>query len=297
MTKPRRCRHHRRRNTGREHLRRNKMAKIVQSEVRHTGLIKHNSKTLRNPVRRPRPSHIARLPEQRQHINTNPPTLGFDHATASLLVQQHQSSIRDTTSERISTRIRAKLPRHGRALPHRPRRCKRPLRSTHHINTSASAGRNNHLRTPMGTAWANLGQTIRRGRTQPGSKARLTCVNAWSGRRDSNPRPSPWQKNGYGIGWLRRLVPLSRVFPVGFSADSAESARFRERWFNALNEADLAESSRGVVGSPSKRVRRPSRTTDTSRRPPSALTYASSTAIVTFLDFSIATIRGCETPM
>ena len=56
---------------------------------------------------------------------------------------------------------------------------------------------------------------------------------------------------------LRRLVPLGGVFPVGSSADSAESASFRERWFNASNEADLAESSRGVVGSPSKRVRRP----------------------------------------
>ena len=63
---------------------------------------------------------------------------------------------------------------------------------------------------------------------------------------------------------LRRLVPLIRVFPVRFSADSAESAGFRERWFNALNEADFAESSRDVVDSPSNRVRRPARTTETS---------------------------------
>ncbi len=96
---------------------------------------------------------------------------------------------------------------------------------------------------------------------------------------------------------LCHLVPPSRVFPIGFSADSAESARFLERWFNALGELDFAESSRGVVDTPSKRVRRSARTTDTSRRPPSALTYASSTPIVTFLDFSIATIRGCDTPM
>ena len=26
-----------------------------------------------------------------------------------------------------------------------------------------------------------------------GSERRLTCANMWSGRRDSNPRPSPWQ--------------------------------------------------------------------------------------------------------
>ena len=65
------------------------------------------------------------------------------------------------------------------------------------------------------------------------------------------------------------MVPLSRVFPVGFSADSAESVRFLERWFNALNEAGFAESSRDVVDSPSNRVRRPARTTENlvDRRP------------------------------
>lgn len=36
-------------------------------------------------------------------------------------------------------------------------------------------------------------------------------------------------------------VPLSRFFPVGFSANSAESPRFQESSFNALNETPFAE--------------------------------------------------------
>ena len=101
---------------------------------------------------------------------------------------------------------------------------------------------------------------------------------------------------------LRRLVTLSRAFPVGFSAGSAESAPFLDGWFIALNEPGFADSppddrDPAEADSPSNLVRRPARTTETSRRPPSALTYASSTSIVTFRDFSIATIRGCETPI
>ena len=68
------------------------------------------------------------------------------------------------------------------------------------------------------------------------------------------------------VGW-HPLVPLRRVFPVGFSADSAELARFLGRWFNASNEADFAEFPRGTVASaeaasPSNGCDGPARTTE-----------------------------------
>ncbi len=54
-------------------------------------------------------------------------------------------------------------------------------------------------------------------------------------------------KKGYDIGWFASFGSAEQgLHPVGFSADSAESARFLERWFNALNEADFAEMPRAV---------------------------------------------------
>ena len=100
--------------------------------------------------------------------------------------------------------------------------------------------------------WANA---LRKS-NQPDSKARLTCDNVWSGRRDSNPRPSPWQ--GCDIGWFASSGSTEQGLPVGFSAESAESARFREPWFNALNEPGFAESPRAV---PSRRPKQNRRTT------------------------------------
>ena len=61
---------------------------------------------------------------------------------------------------------------------------------------------------------------------------------------------------------LRRLVPLSSAVPVGSSADSAESARFREPWFSALNEPGFAESPSAV---PSRRPKQNRRTTGCDR--------------------------------
>ena len=115
MTKPRR--HHRQRNTGRQHLRRNKMAKIMQSEVRHTGLIKHNSKTLRNPVRRPRcrQHHHPRRFDDRpvdpghHHPGMHPDQLAVDgdpsdHNHAELLEGGRQSPPRALTRHGVKRR-------------------------------------------------------------------------------------------------------------------------------------------------------------------------------------------------
>ena len=148
----------------------------------------------------------------------------------------------------------------------------------------------------MGTAWANHGQNHPPETKQAPSKGCLTCGYTEDGIRTRDPHLGKVRRS---VG-LRPLVPLSSVFPVDSSADSAESARFREPWFNALNEPGFADSppddrDPAEADSPSNLVRRPARTTETSSRPPSALTYASSTSIVTFRDFSIATIRGCET--
>ncbi len=146
----------------------------------------------------------------------------------------------------------------------------------------------------MGNFMGMMGSSRRRSSRRPDeSAAHSHLLGAEDGIRTRDPHLG--KKEAMTSVGLRPLVPLSRVFPVGFSADSAASARFRERWFNALNEPGFAESSRRVVDSPSNRVRPPPRTTDTSSRPPSALTYASSTSIVTFLDFSSGRRRGCAT--
>ena len=57
----------------------------------------------------------------------------------------------------------------------------------------------------MGEPWANHSGVIP-GR---GAKDLLTAMIGWSGRRDSNPRPSPWQ--GHGSGPPARLSPAERA--------------------------------------------------------------------------------------
>ena len=44
------------------------------------------------------------------------------------------------------------------------------------------------------TAWANHGYDLSQHSNQAPLKGCLTCAFVWSGRRDSNPRPSPWQR-------------------------------------------------------------------------------------------------------
>ena len=110
--------------------------------LRHEPCFKKRRKRRTSTKRRSRLSDRNKLPQTSNSLGLRSP--------------HSPSSIRDTTSERINTRIRAKLPRPGRALPHRPRRCKRPLRSTHHI----SIGRPKQPleNTPghgMGKPWAN----------------------------------------------------------------------------------------------------------------------------------------------
>ena len=109
------------------------------------------------------------------------------------------------------------------------------------------------------------------GTTRPQQRTRNPRKGAWPavtfGAEDGIRTRDPHLGKVMSSIGLRPLVPLSRFFPVGFSADSAELARFRERWFNALNEPDFAESPRATVlaagvDSPSSRVPWPTRTTE-----------------------------------
>ena len=90
----------------------------------------------------------------------------------------------------------------------------------------------------MGKPWADHGQAA-----TPYSAAAperdADLVFYWSGRRDSNSRPSPWQKKAMVVIATVTPTPASRLLYAGSSAQSAESAPLRPSWFNALNLCDI----------------------------------------------------------
>lgn len=76
--------------------------------LRHEPCFKKRRKRRTSTKRRSRLSDRNKLPQTSNSLGLNSP-----HSSCP---------IRDTTSERINTRIRTKLPRPGRTLAHRPRR-------------------------------------------------------------------------------------------------------------------------------------------------------------------------------
>ncbi len=65
-----------------------------------------------------------------------------------------------------------------------------------------------------------------------------------SGRRDLNPRPSPWQKETHLLRQDRR-IPLGSLSSVSSSAQSAESARLQTLTFGALSLCEIADRRTG----------------------------------------------------
>ena len=110
-----------------------------------------------------------------------------------------------TSRPSIDARIGTQLPRTRRPLTHRPGWLNRP-EALPHTNSSGPVSRSLTKTTKtMGTAWASHGQNRVLGTQQAPSKGCLTCGFAWSGRRDSNPRPSPWQGDALPLSHFRVL--------------------------------------------------------------------------------------------
>jgi hypothetical protein len=91
VTKPRG--HHWKSNTCSKHLRGDKMSKVMQTEMIDTRIIKRYGKSLRYPVGSLRPSHVSRLPEQRQLINNQPALTRDDTTTVMVFAQQRDGVV------------------------------------------------------------------------------------------------------------------------------------------------------------------------------------------------------------
>ena len=99
----------------------------------------------------------------------------------------------------------------------------------HHLEPSLNAENPFPLVRNSTCRWANCPLYHRSGSNQAPSKGCLTCGYTWSGRRDSNPRPSPWQIDGHRY----LLVVLTSIYAGHVGSEPWFLCRSRPR--NALH--------------------------------------------------------------
>ena len=166
------------------------------------------------------------------------------------------------TCPNLHARIRTQFPRPRRTLPHRACRLNRPSTSTHFRIFGRSLLP--LILETMGRAWAMSmaidGQNHSPERKQAPSKGRLTCGYAWSGRRDSNPRPSPWQKkvmrSVHTVHELRLCCAAVHVLSTKYAPVQAVRRALYVRALTIENEAEsrlkdrsMSHRSNGLVRS------------------------------------------------